>query len=189
MCNIISLGRSSFLAHADFRHFPLICSNILTVKNLAAYLVQGISLEIPEPDRKGRVDMTKASLQFNPGPPPPLFEFGPSQFDPSVMGEGKAGGGARKGGRAASRVVWRGMRMFGQRAVLLACARNVGRCRMLATETKQMDFAAFIFVLLPAGRNSEVHEALTSWCFPLENDGVGVDFVGSRMISQRVLAG
>lgn len=106
-------------------------------KILAAYLVQGITLQIPQPDRKGRVDMSKASLQFNPGPPPPLFEFGPSQFDPSITGERKSG----KGGRAESRVVWRGMRTFRQRAVLLACARNVGQSWDVGHETKHINFS------------------------------------------------
>lgn len=100
------------------------CDN---TENLAAYLVQGITLQIPQPDRKGRVDMSKASLQFNPGPPPPLFEFGPSQFDPSTLRERKTGAQASKRGRTERCVVWRGMRTFRQRAVLLACARNVGR--------------------------------------------------------------
>eukprot|EP00752_Nemacystus_decipiens_P002077 g1988.t1 len=103
---------------------PLKSMAISGLCGVAAYLVQGISLRIPEPDRKGRVDMAKASLQFNPGPPPPLFEFEPCHFDPSVMGQGKASAEAKKGGRGDSRVVWRGMRMFRQRAVLLACARN-----------------------------------------------------------------
>eukprot|EP00903_Cladosiphon_okamuranus_P011664 g10971.t1 len=103
---------------------PLKSMAISGLCGVAAYLVQGISLHIPEPDRKGRVDMTKASLRFNPGPPPPLFEFGPSQFDSSKIGERKAGGESRKGDRAESHVVWRGMRTFRQRAVLLACARN-----------------------------------------------------------------
>ncbi len=73
--------------------------------------------------------MSKASLQFNPGPPPPLFEFSPSQFDSSILGESKAGVAAKAGERAGhSRVLWRGVRTFRQRAVLLACARNVSRC-------------------------------------------------------------
>ncbi|CAN0581141.1 unnamed protein product, partial [Ectocarpus sp. 12 AP-2014] len=93
----------------------------------AAYLVQGISLQIPQPDRKGRVDMSKASLQFSPGPPPPPFEFGPSQFDPRNPSDGSEAGATLRppvGGRTASRVVWRGIRTLRRRAVLLACARN-----------------------------------------------------------------
>ncbi|CBN79097.1 hypothetical protein Esi_0176_0057 [Ectocarpus siliculosus] len=97
------------------------------LSGLAAYLVQSISLQIPQPDRKGRVDMSKASLQFSPGPPPPPFEFGPSQFNPRNPSDGSEGGTTLRppvGGRMASRVVWRGIRTLRRRAVLLACARN-----------------------------------------------------------------
>ncbi|CAM9847508.1 unnamed protein product [Ectocarpus sp. 4 AP-2014] len=97
------------------------------LSGLAGYLVQSISLQIPQPDRKGRVDMSKASLQFSPGPPPPPFEFGPSQFDPRNPSDGSEAGASLRppmGGRTASRVVWRGIRTLRRRAVLLACARN-----------------------------------------------------------------
>ncbi|CAB1110231.1 unnamed protein product [Ectocarpus sp. CCAP 1310/34] len=98
------------------------------LSGLAAYLVQSISLQIPQPDRKGRVDMSKASLQFSPGPPPPRFEFGPSQFDRRNPSDGSEAGDTLRppvGGRTASRVVWRGIRTLRRRAVLLACARNI----------------------------------------------------------------
>ncbi|CAM9308964.1 unnamed protein product, partial [Laminaria digitata] len=87
----------------------------------AAYVTQGISLQIPPLDHKGRVDMSKASLKFDPGPAPPLFEFGDNQFDSRPPGYSKDPTASSVKGR---HVVWKGLRRFGRRAILLACARN-----------------------------------------------------------------
>lgn len=93
-----------------------------TVVPLSAYLIQGISLKVPEADHKGRVDMSRASLQFNPGPPPPVFEVAPTRCGPRTSGKTQE---AAASAASAPRVVWKGMRRFGRRAVLLACARDV----------------------------------------------------------------
>lgn len=66
--------------------------------------------------------MTKAYLKFDPGPAPPLFEFGPNQFDSRPPGYSKDPTASSVKGR---HVVWKGLRRFGRRAILLACARNV----------------------------------------------------------------
>lgn len=132
--------------------------------------------------------MSKASLQFSPGPPPPPFEFGPSQFDPRNPSDGNDAGAALKsvGGRTASRVVWRGIRTLRRRAVLLACARNVS---VLLNDATFMCFGCFLHarrtlkhVTYRVAMFDSCHQHLTSIASPYNLlSGRGV----SRIVKKR----
>lgn len=110
---------------------PLTSMTAPDLDGLAGYIIQGISLDIPEPDHKGRVDMSKAALVFTPGPPPPPIRLRLSRPDPLGLLDDKrdrAWSPYQSGSAMTTenfRVVWKGMRRFGRRALLLACFRNV----------------------------------------------------------------
>lgn len=87
-----------------------------------AYVTQGISLQIPEPDYRGRVDMSRAFLRFTSGPPSPPFDVNPIGPDRRYVGKNE---GVTATEKHAAPVVWKGLRKYRSRAVLIACAREV----------------------------------------------------------------
>lgn len=86
--------------------------------------MQGISVQMPRPDRKGRVDMAKATLHFDPGPPPPRFEIDFQSTNRKSLRRQNEGRDCVPD-QARRTLLWKGFRRFGRRPVLLSFALEV----------------------------------------------------------------
>ncbi|CAM9559256.1 unnamed protein product, partial [Choristocarpus tenellus] len=91
---------------------PLTMLSVPDLRGFVSYLIHGITLKLPDADIKGRVDMNKASLVFDPGLPPPSITSSLLRTTPRVGSE-KVNWGED--------ILWRGMRCFGQQIMLIVC--------------------------------------------------------------------
>lgn len=98
-------------------------SNTSPIFVSAVYLMQGITVQIPKPDRKGRVDMAKATLHFDLGPPPPRSEIDCQSIKRESDRQNEGGGCVPV--QARRTMLWKGFRRFGRRPVLLSFALDV----------------------------------------------------------------
>lgn len=97
--------------------------NTSVISISAVYLMQGISIQIPKPDRKGRVDMAKATLHFDLGPPPPRSEIDCQSTNRKRDRQSEGGGCVPDQARRI--MLWKGFRRFGRRPVLLSFTLDV----------------------------------------------------------------